>query len=183
MLMTKKTYYTSAIIFALLIITANYTVQFPINEWLTYGALLFPFTFLMTDILSEKYPKEEVLKVVKAGIVIAVVPTIIVSDWRIAFASIATFYIVQQMDVKIFHYFKQKFTSLWWLRNNASTMISSFFDTVLFFMLAFAFVMPMDVLIKLIIGDYLIKLTLALLDTPIFYLVAIKFRQVTQKVF
>ena len=183
MLMTKKTYYVSSIIFALLIITANYTVQFSINEWLTYGALIFPFTFLLTDILSEKYSQEEVLKVVKLGIIIAVIPTVMVSDWRIAFASILTFFIVQQMDVKIFHYFKQKFTSLWWLRNNASTMISSFFDTVLFFTLAFAFIMPADVIIKLIIGDYLIKLTLALLDTPIFYLVAIKFKQVTQKVF
>ena len=181
--MTKKTYYISSIIFALLIVTANYTVQFPINEWLTYGALIFPFTFLLTDVLSEKYSKEDVLKVVKLGIFIAVIPTVMVSDWRIAFASIATFFIVQQMDVKIFHYFKQKFTSLWWLRNNASTMISSFFDTVLFFTLAFAFVMPVDVIVKLIIGDYLIKLTLALLDTPIFYLVAIRFKQVTQKVF
>ena len=181
--MSKRTLYLSAILFALLIITANYTVQFPINEWLTFGALLFPFTFLMTDILSEKYSKKEVLKVVKSGIIIAIIPTIIVADWRIAFASIFTFFVVQQMDVKIFHYFKMRFESQWWIRNNASTIISSFFDTVLFFMLAFAFVMPMDLLIKLIIGDFLIKLILALLDTPIFYLVAIRFKQATQKVF
>jgi len=179
--MTQKTKYISAAIFSFLIIIANYTVQFPINNYLTYGALLFPFTFLLTDILSEKYSKEEVLDVVKIGILIAVVPTILIADWRIAFASIITFYIVQQMDVKIFHYLKQKFSSYWWLRNNASTMISSFFDTVLFFMLAFAFIMPFNVIIKLIIGDYLVKLTLALLDTPIFYLFAIRVKQATYK--
>ncbi len=91
--MTKKIQYSSAIIFALLIIIANYTVQFPINDWLTYGALLFPFTFLLTDILSEKYSKEDVLSVVKIGILLAVIPTIIIADWRIAFASIFTFFV------------------------------------------------------------------------------------------
>jgi uncharacterized PurR-regulated membrane protein YhhQ (DUF165 family) len=175
--MTIKIKYISVLIFAFLIITANYTVQFPINSWLTYGALLFPFTFLMTDILAEKYSKEEVLDVVKLGILVAVIPTILISDWRIAFASIITFFIVQQMDIKIFHFFKERFRHLWWLRNNASTMISSFFDTLLFFMLAFAFIMPFSVIIKLIIGDYLVKLTLALLDTPIFYFAAIRVKK------
>ncbi len=181
MQMTKKTQYTSAIIFALLIVIANYTVQFPINDWLTYGALLFPFTFLLTDILSEKYEKQDVLKVVKIGIILAVIPTILIADWRIAFASIFTFYVIQQLDVKVFHFLKEKFTNLWWLRNNASTMFSSFFDTVLFFMIAFSFILPFDVIVKLIIGDYLIKLTLALLDTPIFYLVAIRVKRLTYK--
>ena len=63
--MDKKTKNIYAIIFASLIVIANYTVQFPINEWLTYGAIMFPFTFLITDILSEKYSKDEVLSVVK----------------------------------------------------------------------------------------------------------------------
>ena len=39
--------------------------------------------------------------------------------------------------------------------------------------------MPFDMIIKLIIGDYMIKLTMALLDTPIFYLIAIKLRELT----
>ncbi len=179
--MTKQVKIVSTLIFAFLIIIANYTVQFSINEWLTYGALLFPFTFLLTDVLSEKYSKEEVLSVVKTGIIVAVIPTILISDWRIAFASILTFFIVQRMDVHIFHYLKQKYSRYWWLRNNMSTMISSFFDTVLFFFLAFAFILPTDVIIKLIIGDYLVKLTLALLDTPLFYLFAIKIKNYSIK--
>ena len=68
---------------------------------------------------------------------------------------------------------------MWWLRNNASTMISQFFDTSIFFILAFSFVMPFDLIVKLIIGDYMIKLIMALLDTPIFYLLAIKLRNIT----
>jgi len=175
--MTKKLQYTSAIIFALLIVTANYAVQFRINDWFTYGTLLFPFTFLLTDILSEKYSKEDVLTMVKIGILLSAIPTVIIADYRIAFASIFTFYVVQQLDVKVFHFLKERFENLWWLRNNASTMFSSFFDTAFFFLIAFSFVLPFDLILKLIIGNYAIKLILALLDTPIFYLAAIRVKR------
>ena len=91
-----------------MIITANYTVQFPINEWLTYGALMFPFTFLITDILSEKYSQKEVLSVVKLGIFIAIIPTVLISDWRIALASITSFFIVQTTRCKDISLFKSQ---------------------------------------------------------------------------
>jgi len=174
--MSQKTLYASSAFFALLIIISNYTVQFPINDWLTYGAVVYPFTFLITDILSEKFSKKEVLKVVKIGSLLAVVPTIFVSDIRIALASIMTFIVVQQIDVQIFHKLKEKYAHLWWLRNNGSTMISQFIDTFMFFILAFSFVMPLDTIIKLIIGDYMIKFIMALLDTPLFYFAVIRFK-------
>ncbi len=171
--MSRRQLWIFAAFFAGLIAASNYTVQFRINEWLTYGAIIYPITFLFTDILGERYGKSEVLKVVIYGSLLAVVPTILISDWRIALASIITFFLVQQLDVHIFHSLKERFPRAWWLRNNASTMTSQFFDTLLFFTLAFAFVLPFDVLIKLIIGDYLVKLAIAALDTPFFYYFAI----------
>ena len=179
--MPKSVFVFSVALFVFLIALSNYTVQFPINEWLTYGAVVYPVTFLMTDILGEKYPKEDVLKVVKYGIIFAVIPTLMISNFRIALASIGTFAFVQLLDVHIFHTLKEKLEKLWWLRNNASTMISQFFDTVLFFTLAFSFVMPFDKILHLIVGDYAIKLVIALLDTPIFYLLAIKFKDFSFK--
>jgi uncharacterized PurR-regulated membrane protein YhhQ (DUF165 family) len=172
--MTTRQTYLYASFFALIIVLANYTVQFPINEWLTYGAIMYPFSFLITDVLSERYNKAQTLKVVRIGVVLAIIPTLLVADGRIAFASIVTFFLIQQLDVVIFHVLKARFSSLWWLRNNGSTLTSQFFDTSLFFILAFAGTMPADVLVKLIIGDYLVKVVLALLDTPFFYLFAIK---------
>ncbi len=174
--MPKKVFIFSVILFVILIALSNYTVQFPINKWLTYGAIVYPVTFLMTDILGEKYPKKDVLKVVKYGILFAIVPTLMISNIRIALASIGTFAVVQLMDVHIFHILKEKMEKLWWLRNNASTMTSQFFDTILFFTLAFSFVMPYDKILHLIVGDYGIKLIIALLDTPIFYLLAIRLK-------
>ena len=174
--MSKRELYANSIFFALLIIISNYTVQYPINDWLTYGAVVYPFTFLITDILSEKYSKKEVLKVVKIGSILAAVPTVFVADIRIALASIITFIVVQQVDVQIFHKLKEKYENLWWLRNNGSTMTSQFLDTIMFFLLAFSFVMPFDMIVKLIIGDYAVKFIIALLDTPVFYLAAIRFK-------
>ncbi|NLC27819.1 MAG: queuosine precursor transporter, partial [Campylobacteraceae bacterium] len=105
---------------------------------------------------------------------LAIIPSLMVADGRIALASIVTFFLIQQLDVVIFHALKERFATLWWLRNNGSTITSQFFDTALFFTLAFGGTMPTSMLIKLIVGDYTIKIILALLDTPLFYLFAIK---------
>lgn len=174
--MTKKHFTVYVILFSSLVILANYTVQFQINDWLTYGAVMFPFTFLLTDILSERYGKDETLKVIKYGVLVAIVPTILISDWRIALASLTCLIISQHFNVRIFVFLKSKFPSLWWLRSNGSTLIAQFFDTAIFFTLAFAFTMPPDVIVKLILGDYMTKITIALLDTPLFYLLAIRLR-------
>jgi len=176
--MNQKVFYISVVIFAFLIIASNYTVQFFINEWLTYGAMVYPVTFLLTDVLGENYSKKEVLKVVLWGIVIAIIPTVLIADWRIALGSITAFTVSQTLDVNIFHLLKKKAERLWWLRNNVSTIISQAFDTIIFFTVAFAFVLPASAIVKMIIGDYMVKIVMALLDTPFFYLIAIKFRSI-----
>ncbi|PID47986.1 MAG: hypothetical protein CR967_01985 [Proteobacteria bacterium] len=172
--MSKKHYILYSIIFASLIVLSNYTVQFQINEWLTYGAIAYPFTYLFSDILSENNSKKETLRVVQLGAILAIIPTLFLADFRIALGSISAFFLIQQLDVHIFHALKKRFSSLWWLRNNGSTLVSQFFDSLVFWVVAFAGVMPTPVLIKLFIGDYLFKVVAALLDTPFFYAFAIK---------
>lgn len=54
-----------------------------------------------------------------------------------------------------------------WLRNNLSTMTSQFVDTIIFITIAFYGVV--DNLPAMIVGQYVIKLLLALGDTPFFY--------------
>ncbi len=179
--MGKRDFYISVSIFAFLIIASNYTVQFPINEWLTYGAVVYPVTFLLTDILGEKYSKSEVLKVVLWGIVIAIIPTIIIADWRIALGSISAFVVSQTLDVNIFHFLKKRVEKQWWLRNNVSTIMSQAFDTIIFFTVAFAFILPAEAIIKMIIGDYIVKIVIALLDTPFFYLLAVRSKNIFAK--
>jgi uncharacterized PurR-regulated membrane protein YhhQ (DUF165 family) len=174
----KKIYY-HVVIFALIIVLANILVQYRINlgfMQIPLGVFIYPFTFLFTDILSENYSKEYVLKVVKYGILVAIIPTAFLSTPRIAVASVVTFFIVQFIDVIIFHRLKEKYYNLWWLRNNVSTLISQFLDTTIFFTLAFAFVLPWNVIFQIMFGNYLVKAIMALFDTPFFYLFAIRKR-------
>ncbi|MFB6354372.1 MAG: queuosine precursor transporter [Halobacteriales archaeon] len=67
-----------------------------------------------------------------------------------------------------------------WLRNIASTATSQLVDTLVFVGLAFYAAprllgfgdpVPLGVLVALVVGQYLLKLGLALLDTPFVYLV------------
>jgi hypothetical protein len=172
--------------FSFIIMLANYLVQFRIDlkiMQIPLGVFVYPFTFLFTDILSEKYEKEYVLKVVKYGIILAIIPTALLSTPRIAIASVVTFFIVQFVDVYIFHYLKDKYYNLWWLRNNASTLVSQFLDTIIFFTLAFAFVFPWSIIFKIMLGNYFIKAMMALADTPFFYWFAIRrvrFRKINE---
>lgn len=172
--MNRKNLIIFSLVFASLIIISNYTVQFPINDWLTYGAIAYPFTYLFSDILSEKFHKKDTLKVVQLGSLLAIVPTIYLADFRIALGSITAFFFIQQLDVHLFHSIKKRAPKLWWLRNNGSTMISQFFDTLVFWGIAFGGVMPLPVILKLMAGDYAFKLLAALLDTPFFYAFAIR---------
>ena len=54
-----------------------------------------------------------------------------------------------------------------WLRNCASTSVSQLLDTSIFITIAFWGIAPV---IPLIIGQYLVKLIVALSDTPFCYL-------------
>jgi uncharacterized integral membrane protein (TIGR00697 family) len=67
-----------------------------------------------------------------------------------------------------------------WVRNVGSTAASQFLDTAVFVLVTFAVVPavagigsppPVAVLVQLIVGQYLIKLLIALMDTPAVYAV------------
>lgn len=160
--MSKVVIIVSVMIFTTLIVASNYLVQFPINDFFTFGALTYPFTFLLADILAEKYNKQEVLKVVRIGIICAFVPSLFLSEFRIALASISAFFVSQQLDVYAFYWIKSKFPKIWWLRSAGSTAFSQALDTMIFFHIAFLFVMPWTSVLMLIIGDYLMKFILLL---------------------
>ena len=167
----------STILFALLIVSSNYLVQFPLNDFLTYGALTYPFTFLLSDVLSEHYDRKRVLNIVRVGIILAFIPSYLLAEPRIAIASVGAFFFSQQIDVYAFYWIKSKFPKLWWFRSAGSTAFSQFIDTIIFFHVAFLFEMPWESILMLSIGDYTVKLIFAFLNTPFFYLFAIKMRR------
>lgn len=88
---------------------------------------------------------------------------------RIFIASIIGYVVSQNLDVWLFHKISEvtggKFL---WLRNNLSTIVSQFVDSILFFSIAFYGVLPNW--FEVAIVGYVAKLLIALLDTPFLYL-------------
>lgn len=173
--MSKKTFILSACLFAAIIVLANFSVQYPIfNTHLTFGALTYPLSFLLMNILSEKYSRKQVLQTLRLGLVLAFIPSIFAAEFRIAIASICAFCASQILDVYVFFYLKEKFPRIWYLRSNAATMLSQLIDTMIFFHIAFLFTKPLGDILFMILADYSIKAILSFCNTPFFYALAIR---------
>ena len=173
--MSKHTFILSALGFAAIIVLANFSVQYPVfGTHLTYGALCYPLSFLLMNILSEKYSRAQVLKTLRLGLVLAFIPSIFAAEFRIACASVCAFCCSQVLDVYVFFYLKQKFPKIWYLRNNGATLLSQLVDTMIFFHIAFLFIQPHGDVILMALSDYTIKILLCVCNTPLFWSFAIR---------
>ncbi len=160
------------------------------------GVIVYASTFLVTDILGEIYGKEYGKKAVITGLaanIVAIISILIALKWtpapfvsqeflksfesvlglapRVVIASIIAYAISQTHDVYAFHFWKQKTNGRFlWFRNNASTMVSQLIDTVIFITIAFYGVFEPNVILSLIVGQYILKLIIAAIDTPFMYI-------------
>jgi len=96
--------------------------------------------------------------------------------WRLLFASMAAYLLAQLVDVRLFHFWKRMTRGKHlWLRNNASTMISQFVDTltvntIFLYNNTTVFNGSVGDLVHVIVSAYLFKVVIAALDTPFCYL-------------
>lgn len=141
-----------------IVVASNYLVQFPVNEWLTWGAFTYPIAFLVTDLTNRTFGPARARQVVYGGFVLAVVLSIALATPRIALASGTAFLVAQLLDVRIFDRLQKR--GGWWTAPLVSSSVGSAVDTALFFSIAFAgTAVPW---ITLGLGDYAVKLVLAL---------------------
>lgn len=166
----------------------------------TLGNVLFASTFLVTDILSEIEGEKEAKKAVNLGIATSLAFIVVsqlwlvytpnANDWvfghmkaifsntpRILIAGFLVYAIAQKFDVWVYH-------KIWrltekrcgnakkylWIRNNASTLISQFLNSILFTIGAFGSSYDFPVLINIIFSSYIIFVFTSLADTPAVYL-------------
>lgn len=161
------------------------------------GILVFPITFLITDIIEEVHGREKAKEFVLIGLITLVFASIITvlavilpfanrslvkeeytkifgTTIRIFIASITAFAFSQMHDVWAFNFWKKKTRGKFlWLRNNLSTTVSQFLDTTLFMFIAFYGISPkftVSYVFSLIIPYWLVKVLFALFDTPFCYL-------------
>ncbi len=142
----------------LVVASANYLVQFPVNDWLTWGALTYPVSYFVTDLTNRRFGSDLARRVVYIGFALAVLASIWLASPRIAIASGTAFLVSQLMDVAIFDRLRER---AWWQPPLFSSVIGSLVDTALFFALAFwGTTMPW---VTLAIGDYGVKVAIALM--------------------
>ena len=161
----------------------------------TLGNIVYATSFLVTDILNENYGKKDAAKAVGMGFFSLIILTVLMnlalkftpdsSDFahgslatifsimpRIAVGSLVAYGISQLHDIWAYDFWRKRFPSIKfiWLRNNLSTMVSQMLDTVIFTFIAFWGVFDSIILIDILITTYLLKLVVALLDTPFLYI-------------
>lgn len=197
-------YTTLCVLFSVLIVMGNLIYQkfvfLPILPFHTFelsvGAILYPLTFLLTDLITEFYGKEKANFCVRLGISMNILIACIIlgmdqleaTAWSkvdnvifhtvfglysVAFmGSIIACYTAQLVDIALYLWIRKITKGRWlWARNNGSTAISLFIDTfiVITFMTVFH-VLPFDRMWPLIINSYCFKLFFSVCSTPLFYM-------------
>lgn len=157
------------------------------------AVIVYGVSFLITDALCEFYSKKDAKTAVAGGFIGSILLVFgirIMLAWdypvfwegqqameialgltgRIVLGSLVSFMVSQNFDVYLYDKIKQltKGKHLW-LRNNVSTMSSQLIDTILFISIAFYGTMSNEALVGMIVGQYIVKLIVALCDTPFLY--------------
>jgi queuosine precursor transporter len=120
---------------ATVIAASNWLVQYPIGEWLTWGAFTYPLVFLVTDLTNRAVGPQAARRVAWAGLVVAVVVSLALGPWRIALASCLAFIVAQMLDISVFNRWR---AASWWKAPLIGSIVASVIDTVIFFSIAFA---------------------------------------------
>lgn len=174
------------------------------DRGLSVAIIMFPFLFLITDIVGEVYGKKKAQGFVKLGLIsLSVllfwqyfalnVPWAVPNEWYAGYneayktifsmsltftiASIIAFAFGQYVDVFIYHAIKRIQGNKWiWFRNNLSTIIGQFVDSVMWVFIAFSprlldgSFTPWSLFSIVVVPYWLAKVIFAIIDTPICYL-------------
>lgn len=172
-------------------VLANKVVTF-LSFTVPAAVIVYATSFFLTDVLCEFHGKKRAREAVWAGFISSIIlvfaiqiaiewpsaqfwthqqefEVTLTSTWRIVLGSLVAYLLSQNWDINVFHRIKQYTGEKHlWMRNVASTMTSQAIDTVLFISIAYFGELP---ILRLIAGQYLIKLIIAAMDTPFLYAV------------
>ena len=164
------------------------------------AALAYALTFFASDCYAELYGRRAATVVVNVGfamnfVLLALVwstilapglpaqaqpvdpaafRNVLAASTGIVVASLVAYLVSQNWDVFAFHAIREYTDGdHLWLRNIGSTASSQLIDTVLFIGVGFVLFqgVPLGAALSLVVGQYVLKLLIALLDTPLVYAV------------
>ena len=157
------------------------------------GVVFFPLSYIFGDILTEVYGYARSRKVIWTGfaalgfatlmcwIVVRLPPdsrwahqqaleTILGNTWRIVLASMTAYFAGEWSNSVTLAKMK-----IWtggrylWTRTIGSTIIGEAVDSLIFYPLAFLFVWPVELVVRVMIANYLIKVATEVVFTPVTY--------------
>lgn len=174
---TDKNLYLLYMIFGVMLVTANcvatkifttgiYLFGAPIT--LTSGALAYPFTFVITDIIGEIWGREKADVAVEGGFIAQLMSTGMIilcryfpatdpgvqdayvtmlgQSWVFVLASLIAYVCSQNVDVRLFHAIRNKYIAKHdstkggkWIWNNTATITSQLLDSIIYVVVAFGF--------------------------------------------
>lgn len=203
MLTRDKLYLTLCVLFTTLMLLGNLTYQkfvaLPLLPFYTFqlsvGVILYPLTFLITDLMVEFYGKEKARFCVRLALLMNTMIALIVTGmdhlpavpWSqidnvtfhrvfgvygiVFMGSIIACYLSQTLDIFLYAWLK-KLTQHrhLWVRNAGSTAVSLFLDTVVLISFITAFgLFPKEHMWSLIMDSYAWKLFFTICGVPVFY--------------
>lgn len=166
------------------------------------GTLLFPLSYIFGDILTEIYGLQKTKPIIWTGfaclallsiniLFVGYLPAasdrplqqaysdILMGTPRIMLASLLAYLIGSMSNATLMSWIKAKTaeTKLW-LRTISSTIVGQALDTVVFILIAFYGIFETDTIIALIISNYILKVGIEILFTPVTYWVVGKLKKV-----
>lgn len=159
------------------------------------GTLLFPLSYIFGDILTEVYGYKRTRKIIWLGFAMNILMALVfitvgalppsegwefqqsymdILGWtpRIVFASVVAYFVGEFSNSYILAKIK-----IWmegrmlWVRTIGSTLVGEGFDTLIFVLVAFTGVVPNELLIAIIVSNYIFKVGVEVVFTPITYLI------------
>ena len=119
----------------LVVLSSNILVQYAINDWLTWGAITYPFAFLVTELVNRAFGPAQARRVAWVGFAVAVAASAVLAPPRIAAASGLAFLLSQMLDIPVFNTPPHR---RWGRAPLAATALAAVLDTTVFWSVAFA---------------------------------------------
>lgn len=145
----KSLAYRLMALHVVIIAISNYLVQFKfdiLGHPLSMAAFVFPLVVVLTDLTVRLMGKQTGRAVIALAFIPAIIASMVVVKlggapdsvaFRIGLGSGVAYFVSNLLDVYVFQYLREKYTT-WWVAPALSSVVSTFLDTYAFFFTAFA---------------------------------------------
>ena len=132
---TPARFAAGAFAMAVVVLASNILVQYPLNDWLTWGAFTYPVAFLVSELANRRHGPQLARRIAWVGFAVAIAASLVLAPARIAAASGLAFLLSQWLDIGVFHRLR---SGLWWRAPLVATVAAAVLDTAVFWGIAFA---------------------------------------------